>query len=186
VHRIFNQPKLRSTLLMVRLPLALAGCVCLVFWMEPGWFWPCFAISAVGALAQGWCFAALRKTKVLAARGPYLLVRNPMYLARYVLILGLVLLPGKWWLAVGVTLFYYFYMVNRVGREEVKLREVFGEEYLRYCADVRRFVPSFRRFSWGELWFFRWDYFMKNNGYRVILGTLAFYAVCYAVLQLRK
>jgi len=40
------------------------------------------------------------------------------------------------------TVIYYFYMVNRVKREEAHLRAVLGAPYAEYCAAVRRFLPD--------------------------------------------
>ena len=45
-----------------------------------------------GQLIQTWCFASLVKNWQLTERGPYLMCRNPMYIGRYFLILGFVLL----------------------------------------------------------------------------------------------
>jgi hypothetical protein len=140
-----------------------------------------FAISMAGQLVQTWCFAALVKNRTLTVRGPYLLSRNPMYLGRYLLLLGFVMLPGSLLLVVGFTVLYYLYMVSRVRREEIRLRRNFGEDYARYCSEVHRFLPSFGRLGEPAVWFFDRETFLENHAHWNLLGTLAVYAILFVI-----
>jgi hypothetical protein len=185
IHRLFNHPGIRRFLRKFRVPLALAAGFLLVLRIDPEWFLPGLAVSSFGELIQLWCFATLHKKKELAANGPYALVRNPMYLGRYFLILGALLLTGHLWLPVVYTVLYYFYMSNRVKREEETLRGVFGTEYEEYCAEVSRFVPSLRPFRGNPVWTFRWELLLRNNGHWNFLGTAAFYLIAWAATFLR-
>ena len=150
----------------------------------PAWLLPAFSVSLAGELLQAWCFGTLHKKKELAASGPYALVRNPMYLGRYFIILGILMLPGVWWLLPPFTLVYYFYMANRVRREEKTLREVFGREFEAYCAEVPRFLPASRPFRGNPVRIFRWDLFLRNHGHWNFLSLLAFYGIAYIVIRL--
>ncbi|MEE8142270.1 MAG: isoprenylcysteine carboxylmethyltransferase family protein [Planctomycetota bacterium] len=179
VHDLFNNPSLRSLLLKARKPLGLLACALLISQINPDWFLPGVLVSVAGALLQLWCFGSLKTNKILADRGPYSLVRNPMYLARYLLIFGAILFTGNVWIVLLYSLGYYFYMVNRVQREEKKLGSVFGQTYLDYCARVQRFVPSLRHFKWTRIWFFRWEFFMRNHGLTNLAVVFVFYGVCY-------
>ncbi|MGH7581415.1 MAG: methyltransferase family protein [Gemmatimonadales bacterium] len=88
--------------------------------------------------------------RALVVRGPYRYVRNPMYLAVTLIILGEVLLTrsrglfGYWvvWF-VAVNLFV-------LGYEEPSLRRHFGAAYQRYAAEVGRWVPRLRPGSGGS------------------------------------
>ena len=162
----------------MRVPLFLAAAARVVYFLDPAWFLPSLIVSAVGLVGQLWCFGALLKRKVLAVKGPYAVSRNPMYGARYLLILGALGFVGNVYILVGFTLVYYFYMVNRVKREEAKLRDVFGQDYLDYCSRIRRYLPTFRGLQWRDLWFFRWEYFIDNNGHWNLLAVTAFYVAC--------
>jgi steroid 5-alpha reductase family enzyme len=179
IHRLFNNQKLRKVLLALRFPLALAALVILAICARPRYFVLGAAISAVGELLQVWCFAALKKKQVLAVKGPYVFVRNPMYLGRYLLILGGVLLAGNLWVVAGFTVLYYFYMVNRVKREEAILNGIFGESYARYCREVNAFLPSFRNVNWSDALFFRWELFFRNHAHWNLLGAILCYAGFY-------
>jgi hypothetical protein len=103
-----------------------------------------------------------------------------MYLARFILILGFVVLLGRPWLIALYAVVYYFYMVNRVGREEQKLVEVFGDAYADYARRVHRFLPLSSD-PGGRLLYGRLDLLLRNNGHWNVLGVAAFWAVCYVV-----
>lgn len=165
----------------VRLPVALIAATALAFNIQPEWFWIGLGISAVGEFMQLWCFAALHKEQTLATNGPYKVVRNPMYLARFLLVFGCVMFLGNWVVLLVFVVIYYFYMVNRVRREEARLMEVFGEPYREYCRRVSRFIPFLGINAQGEFWFFKLEYFLENNGPRNGFAQLAYYALCYVL-----
>ena len=79
----------------------------------------------------------------LVIRGPYRWVRNPMYVGMGLFLVGeALLLPSitrqMLWMvaicAVAVTLFVLAY-------EEPTLRRLFGDDYIEYCRNVRRWIP---------------------------------------------
>jgi protein-S-isoprenylcysteine O-methyltransferase Ste14 len=176
IHALFNNAALRKVLVRFRIVLGIA-LVALLFW-QLGWraehFWLAFTVSMAGEFIQLWCFAALDKNAALAFRGPYSLVRNPMYLGRYFIVLGLLLLldHGRLPVIIVYTVIYGFYMVNRVKREEALLKEVFGQSYADYCAEVRPFLPRLTPCSNGTLAI--WDNRLFNNshGGRNLIATL--------------
>lgn len=181
IHQLFNQQGLRKFLRRTRAPLALIAAGWLAFHVRPEWFWPGLAVSAVGEFFQLWCFAALHKEKTLATNGPYKVVRNPMYLARFLILLGCLMFLGNWVVLAVYPILYYFYMVNRVRREEVRLQQMLGEPYAEYCRKVSRFVPFCGISSHGRILYFQWAYFLENNGHTNGLAQCAYYAVCYVI-----
>jgi hypothetical protein len=106
-----------------------------------------------------------------------------MYLGRYFLVLGALLLTGWPWLLAPYTILYYFYMRNRVRREEKSLREVLGADYEAYCAEVRRFLPSPRPYLGNPVLIFRRDLFRLNHGHWNLLSVFAFYAAVYIAIR---
>ena len=129
-----------------------------------------------GELIQLWSFASLDKNSDLAIRGPYALVRNPMYLGRYFILLGFLILLGAWWVLVVYSVVYWFYMDTRVEREEAHLRPIFGPRYDEYCAKVRRFVPG-APLPGQPVAYWSWTLFRQNNALANLAGTLAVWAV---------
>jgi protein-S-isoprenylcysteine O-methyltransferase Ste14 len=182
-HELFNDARIRRFFLKIRVPIALAAGLLLMIFADPHWLFPAFCISLAGSLLQSWCFGTLHKKKELAASGPYALVRNPMYLGRYFLILGVFTLPGVLWLIPIYTVIYYFYMVNRVRREEEALQGIFGQEYEAYCSAVPRFLPTRKPFQGNPVLAFRWDLFLQNHGHWNFLSVIAFYGIVLFVIK---
>ena len=77
----------------------------------------------------------------LVARGPYRSVRNPMYIGAAAALAGAALFYGSAWLAAYATGFVLLMHAFVVGYEEPTLRATFGEDYARYCGEVRRWRP---------------------------------------------
>lgn len=93
--------------------------------------------------------APVAPTSRLVIVGPYRFVRNPMYIAVVAIILGQAVLFGSGWVvlwgaavAVAVALFVY-------GYEQPTLVRQYGDEYTRYCANVRAWIPRLRPWSPG-------------------------------------
>jgi protein-S-isoprenylcysteine O-methyltransferase Ste14 len=87
---------------------------------------------------------ALSRTEPLVIRGPHRYVRNPLYFAVVVLLLG-------WWLLLDYTfllfmsfLFFLWFTLVVIRFEEQELRRLFGEEYEAYVRKVPMIVPSLR------------------------------------------
>ena len=181
VNDIFNNLKLRKSLLALRLPIAVALAVSLVLNLDRAWFWPGLTVSALGMLLQLWVFGCIRTREVLAVNGPYMFVRNPMYIARFLLVAGLILMTGYPWLLVILAPLYYLYMANRVKREEPVLVAAFGAAYRDYCEHVPRFLPALRPYAKGRFAFFSLENFQRQHGLANLLVFSVFYVVCYVV-----
>jgi len=178
IHDLFNHPGLRAAFLRVRVPIGLVVAAGVVWLAQPRWLWAGFAVSMLGQLIQLWSFASLNKNRDLACNGPYAVVRNPMYLGRFFIILGALMLLGNGWLLLLYPVLYYFYMVNRVKREEVRLREALGAPYAQYCASVRRFLPGLP-YRDHPLLYWNWALLRQNNGWTNLAGTLAFWGAAF-------
>ncbi|HEX6591093.1 MAG TPA: methyltransferase [Moraxellaceae bacterium] len=184
---IFSDAKLRAFAVRFREVIGVAAAVLLVWWLgvRKEDFWLAFAVAMVGEFIQLWCFASLDKNSSLAFRGPYAFVRNPMYLGRYFIVLGVLLLLDRWQIPVVViyTLLYWFYMANRVKREEALLRQVFGQDYADYCAEVRPFLPRLTPYRNSTVAFWNWQLFRNAHGPFNLVATLIGFAVVYGLLQ---
>jgi protein-S-isoprenylcysteine O-methyltransferase Ste14 len=182
VHAVFNHPVARKLFLRLRYVLALALLAWLALRADAALLPLGFLVSLFGEAIQLWSFASLVKNEQLTARGPYVLVRNPMYLGRFFLILGAVLLLGNGYVTIVYVVLYYFYMVNRVQREETRLARLLGQPYRDYCARVNRFLPSFGRLADPAVRYFSFGVLLRNNGHWNLLSMLAFYGALWAWL----
>jgi protein-S-isoprenylcysteine O-methyltransferase Ste14 len=179
INLLFNNKALRAFWLKFRILIFLVLIALALPRLDPSLLSPAFLVSLFGELIQIWSFASLDKNANIAARGPYSLCRNPMYLGRFFLVLGAVILLHSLVIVVIYTVVYYFYMVNRVKREEIKLQGLFGEEYRSYCSRVNRFLPAITKTDWKTVLFFRWKLFFQNNAHWNFLSMLLLYLLFY-------
>lgn len=173
---LFHHVQLRRVLVKLRAPIAIGALLLMARFASRDWLLAGFVLSMLGELIQVWCFASLDKALTLAVRGPYTMVRNPMYLGRYFILLGFMMLLGNWWVLAGYTVLYWLYMDARVQREERRLRPIFGESYDRYRATVRRFVPGLP--ANGEtVLYWNWKLFHQNHAGANAVATVAAWAL---------
>jgi protein-S-isoprenylcysteine O-methyltransferase Ste14 len=81
-----------------------------------------------------------RPTTALAFGGPYRFTRNPMYLGLALLLTGIALAANALWplLTLPIVVWLVRHMV--IDREERYLEAKFGDEYLHYKRQVRRWL----------------------------------------------
>jgi protein-S-isoprenylcysteine O-methyltransferase Ste14 len=80
----------------------------------------------------------------LVVTGFYRRVRNPIYVALVIFLLGETLLFGDERVAVWAVSFWLFTFGAVLVQEEPTLRSQFGEEYRTYCQNVPRWIPRLR------------------------------------------
>ena len=178
INDFFNNRKVRKTFLKLRYPLFIILLLLLFTQLKARWFVPGLLVSILGELLQVWCFSTIKTHKEVTRVGPYMLMRNPMYIGRFFLIFGILMMTGSIWILAGFTLLYYFYMTNRVSREEGHLQALFGAEYENYCRSVNRYVPAFKNVAPDKLAALSRESFFQNNAHLNLLLV----AVCYVVL----
>lgn len=77
----------------------------------------------------------------LVMSGPYLLVRNPMYLGSFLMGAGFLLMVWPWWMLPIFTAVFYMRFFKQIVREEELLLKNFGQPYADYRANVPRLFP---------------------------------------------
>ncbi|MEO7851608.1 MAG: isoprenylcysteine carboxylmethyltransferase family protein [Rubrivivax sp.] len=173
---LVQHPGLRRFLVKMRVPIGIVVIVLLAPFVQRQWLLAGFVVSMLGEFIQIWCFASLDKNATLTIRGPYTMVRNPMYLGRYFIVLGFLMLAAQWWLLLAFTVVYWLYMDTRVQREEAHLRPIFGAPYDDYCAQVRRFMPGWPQ-AGKPVAYWNGALFSQNNAGTNLLATLAVWAL---------
>jgi protein-S-isoprenylcysteine O-methyltransferase Ste14 len=76
----------------------------------------------------------------LVTTGLYRISRNPMYLAMAMLLIAGAILLGNWAAFIGPLVFIALITHLQIKPEEEILRNQFGEDYLAYCRQTRRWI----------------------------------------------
>ena len=77
----------------------------------------------------------------LITRGPYSLVRNPIYLGMFGMLLATGLAVGRWPVLLAAIVVFLIGIEIRIRTEEKLLREAFGEKFEEYARRVSALVP---------------------------------------------
>ncbi len=161
------------------------------------WLWVGMGVTLVGEFIQLWAASQLKKNTVLATSGPYAHVRNPMYFGRFFVLLGFVTMVQQAWytetqfygiptIAAVFIVAFVLYVVSRVGREEARLRSIFGKDYDDYCTHVGRFLPSIRPYSKTARQRLQWSQIVANHEYLNLIAVLFVYGLVFARLTYLK
>ena len=118
--------------------------------VETIWTWPvglCLFLLGFGirVWAQQHLHYRLKVHKNLTLTGPYVFVRNPIYIGNISICLGLTVCSELLWF-VPVTMFYCWGLYSFVVRyEESHLLAKYGEPYREYMEEVPRWYPRLSR-----------------------------------------
>lgn len=110
--------------------------------------------------AAGYIF----KNKQLAKTGPYALVRHPLYLGNFLILMGFVLASGNLYVLLGVIVFFLIWYPAAITYEDSKLENIFGDEWREWSRSRRAIIPG--RCSWADLKPGGWDTYQSliRNG----------------------
>ena len=141
-----------------------------------GQLWRCWAVGFIG-LYRGESVNAQK----LATKGPYALMRNPLYFGNFLIGLGWGIIAGLHAVIIFAVSFYVLYNLAIIPHEEKFLRNKFGLQYEYYCGRVKRFFPV--KFDFNDLrGKFDCKILMKSEIHTVIstlIGTLIMIAACH-------
>jgi protein-S-isoprenylcysteine O-methyltransferase Ste14 len=99
-------------------------------------------LRAMQILGKQWTFQArVIKGHELITQGPYAMVRNPIYLGMFGLIVGTGLAFSRWWELLAAVAFFLIGNHVRIRAEETLLRETFGSQFDDYARRVPAFFP---------------------------------------------
>lgn len=103
-----------------------------------------FALLAARTLGKQWTYRArVIEGHELITAGPYSVVRNPIYLGMFGMLLATGLVYSRWWNFLGAIVFFLIGNQIRIRAEEKLLRETFGSQFDEYARRVPAFLPRF-------------------------------------------
>jgi protein-S-isoprenylcysteine O-methyltransferase Ste14 len=151
------------------------------------WELSCFLISFLGLLVRILTVGTAprgtsgRSTKcpraeVLNTTGMYSVVRHPLYLGNYLIILGVSLFPRSWALPIIVSLAFILHHERVIFGEEKFLESKFGDKFRAWAARVPIAIPRFRNYHPPEL-SFSWKVAFKRESYGLFGIGIVFFAL---------
>ncbi|HLA08423.1 MAG TPA: isoprenylcysteine carboxylmethyltransferase family protein [Anaerolineales bacterium] len=123
-----------ATLRVIGLTIYLAG-LFLTLWAR-------WALGRMYGVSTG-SSAPLQAGHQLIQRGPYAIIRHPMYLGYWLVMLG-VLLTYRTWTSLALLAMTVPSFRRRAGREESALAASFGKEWQAYATRVPMFIPNWK------------------------------------------
>ena len=106
-------------------------------------------IFTIGYLPEG---TSGRNTKeqiaeTLNTKGMYSVVRNPLYLGNFFMVLGVTLFVHIWWLTIIYILIFLLYYERIIIAEEAYLEKKFEDMYLDWVNRTPVFIPKFGQYQ---------------------------------------
>lgn len=87
-----------------------------------------------------------QRAETLNTTGVYSLVRHPLYLANFLMFVGMTLMVQVWWFTGIAVLAYWLYYERIAAAEEAFLENKFGRTYRDWAEHTPAFIPRLRGF----------------------------------------
>ncbi len=123
-------------------------------------FWELFSLTvsflglAVRALVAGYVprgtsgrNTQTQVAETLNTKGMYSIVRNPLYLGNYLMILGIMLFTQVWWFVFLGTILFWAYYERIIFTEEEFLRQKFGKTFVEWAEKTPLAWPRFKNWQ---------------------------------------
>ena len=123
-----------------------------------------FVMAAAGQLWRIYAAGVIYKNRKLARTGAYSLVRHPLYLGNFLILVGFAIAGGNWVVMGVVVFFFLFYYPAAIRYEDHKLEGIFGDEWRSWSSNIPGMFPT--GFNWRPNKDARWDFrqSMLRNG----------------------
>lgn len=153
--------------------------------LEDIWVLFCFLISMLGLAVRCYTVGYVpggtsgrntqsQRATHLNTTGLYSIVRNPLYLGNFIIILGVLLSIKVWWLVLLGSLVFFIYMERIILTEEKYLEDNYGQPYKDWRAKTPVIIPDFKLWQKPEL-DFSWKTFLKREYPGFIAIGLAYF-----------
>lgn len=103
------------------------------------WFWARWALGAMMGISTA-SAAPLHDQHQLIQDGPYAIIRHPMYVGYWLLLLGLTITYRTWPLLI-ILILIIFSLSRRARREDLTLEAAFRDAWRQYAERVPMFIP---------------------------------------------
>ncbi len=112
----------------------------------------CLALSALGLLVRALVIGYVpvgtsgrntteQRATSLNTDGIYSVVRHPLYLGNFMILLGIALSIPVWWFGLIFGMFFFLYYERIMYAEEAYLHDLYGEDYKKWALVTPAFLP---------------------------------------------
>lgn len=113
------------------------------------------AMAIFGQVFRIYAAGFIHKNKQLASTGPYALVRHPLYLGNFLILIGFALAAANLYVWIAVIVFFLIWYPAAISYEDSKLESIFADEWRDWSKNIRAIIPG--RFKWADLKAEGWD-----------------------------
>lgn len=153
--------------------------------IEDLWVGLCFCISVFGLFIRAITLGHVpggtsgrntssQRAHTLNTTGMYSIVRNPLYLGNFIMILGVLLSIKVWWLVALGVLGFFIYMERIILAEEKFLSDTYGDDYKTWRSKTPVIWPNFKLWQKPELPFSLKTVLKREYPGMMALGTAFF------------
>jgi protein-S-isoprenylcysteine O-methyltransferase Ste14 len=142
-------------------------------------------VSLAGLGMRAWASGHLRKMTELTTSGPYAHTRNPLYFGTFLMVAGVSIAGGEWWLVVVAAGAYLAVYLPVMQAEVETMRALFPDTYDAWASEVPLFLPRLVRAGATSRARFDGGLYVRYREYRAALGLAAVFAVLVAKIVLR-
>jgi len=114
-----------------------------------------FMLAAIGQAWRIYAAGVIHKNRQLASTGAYSLVRHPLYLGNFLILVGFAIASGNWIVMAVVAFFFLFYYPAAIRYEDYKLEGIFGDEWRAWSKNIPGMFPT--RLKWQSNQDASWD-----------------------------
>ena len=103
-----------------------------------------FFLVVLGSFGRIWASLYIEgnKTKNLIKSGPFSMVRNPLYVCSFLVLIGFCLAIKSLYLSICLIIIFIVFHVPSIINEEKELKNFHGENFTRYMIETPRLVPN--------------------------------------------
>ncbi len=130
----------------------------------PATFLAGLVVVVAGEAVRIWAAGHLYKNERVTTSGPYAYVKNPLYLGTFLIMTGLCVMASNYvLLVIGLAVFAAYYAPFKQRRESDRLRERFGENWMRYDREVPGYLPRLTPYAGRDHLPWQWEALIRND-----------------------
>ncbi len=134
----------------------------------------CITVAYVSKGTSGRITKKLR-ADTLNTKGMYSIVRHPLYLGNFLIMLGIAMFTQAWWAVLIAILFFWIYYERIIYTEEDFLRNKFGSVFQQWANRTPALIPRLARWQTPDMPFsYRFLLNREYTGFFVIISSFTF------------